>query len=38
MFVLFSVQIAALLRAYPPSKESYCLCKKDYGTEEEAKA
>jgi hypothetical protein len=29
---------AALRRADPPSKEPYLLCKKDYETEEEAKA
>jgi hypothetical protein len=27
-----------LRRADPPSKESYCLCIKDYETEEEARA
>jgi hypothetical protein len=32
------VPVAALRRADPPSKKSYRLCKKDYETEEEAKA
>jgi hypothetical protein len=36
--VLSYVQIAALRRADPLSKESYRLYKKDYETEEEAKA
>jgi hypothetical protein len=38
VFVLFFVQVAALRRADHSSKESYRLCKKDYGTEEEARA
>jgi hypothetical protein len=38
VFVLFCVYVAALRRADPPSKESYRLCKKDYETEEEARA
>jgi hypothetical protein len=38
VFVLFCVQVAALRRADHSSKESYRLCKKDYGTEEEARA
>jgi hypothetical protein len=37
-FVLSCVQVAALRRADPSSKESYCLCKKDYETEAEARA
>jgi hypothetical protein len=32
------VWVAALRRADPTSKESYRLCKKDYETEEEARA
>jgi hypothetical protein len=32
------VQVAALRRADPSSKESYRLCKKGYETEEEARA
>jgi hypothetical protein len=32
------VQIAALRQADHSSKESYRLCKKEYGTEEEARA
>jgi hypothetical protein len=35
VFVLFCVYVAALWRADHSSKESYSLCKKDYGTEEE---
>jgi hypothetical protein len=35
VFVLFCVLVAALRRADPPSKETYRLCKKDYGSEEE---
>jgi hypothetical protein len=39
MLVLSCVQVAALRRADPPSKESYRLCKKeDCETEEEAMA
>jgi hypothetical protein len=38
VFVLSCVSVAALRRADLPSKESYCLCKKDYETEEEARA
>jgi hypothetical protein len=38
VFVLSFVLVAALLRADPPSKESYRLCKNDYETEEEARA
>jgi hypothetical protein len=37
VFVLSCVQVAALQRADPPSKESYRLCKKDYESEEEAR-
>jgi hypothetical protein len=37
-FVLSCVQVAALRRADHPSNETYCLCKKDYETEEEARA
>jgi hypothetical protein len=36
--VLSCVYVAALWRADHSSKESYCLCKKDYKTEEEARA
>jgi hypothetical protein len=36
--MLFCVQLAALRRADPPSKESYRLCKKDHDTEKAAKA
>jgi hypothetical protein len=36
VFVLSCVQVAALRRADPPSKESYCLCK-DQETEKAAK-
>jgi hypothetical protein len=36
-FVLSCVQVAALRRAYPPSKESMD-CVKDQGTEKAAKA
>jgi hypothetical protein len=36
-FMLSSVYVAALRRTDPPSKESYRLCKKDYGIEEEAR-
>jgi hypothetical protein len=36
--VLSCVYVAALRRADPPSKESYCLCTKNYETEEEARA
>jgi hypothetical protein len=38
VFVLSCVQVAALRRAYHSSKDSFCLCKKDYETEEEARA
>jgi hypothetical protein len=38
VFVLFCVYVAAFRRADPPSKESYRLCKKDYETEEKARA
>jgi hypothetical protein len=38
VFVLSCVQAAALRRADHSSKESYRLCKKDYGTVEEARA
>jgi hypothetical protein len=38
VFVLFCMYVAALRWADPPSKESYRLCKKDYETEEEARA
>jgi hypothetical protein len=38
VFVLSCVQVAALRRADHSSKESYRLFKKDYETEEEAKA
>jgi hypothetical protein len=37
VFILFCESVAALQRADPPSKVSYRLCKKDYGTEEEAR-
>jgi hypothetical protein len=37
VFVLSCVQVEALRRADPPSKESYRLCKKDQGTEKAAK-
>jgi hypothetical protein len=37
VFVLSCVQVAALRRADPPSKESYRLCK-DQETEKSAKA
>jgi hypothetical protein len=37
-FMLSCVHIAALRRADHSSKESYRLCKKDYETEEEARA
>jgi hypothetical protein len=32
------VYVAALRQADPPTKEAYRLCKKDYETEEEARA
>jgi hypothetical protein len=38
VFVLSFVYVAALRRADHSSKESYRLCKKDYETEEEARA
>jgi hypothetical protein len=38
VFVLSCVYAAALRRADHSSKESYRLCKKDYETEEEARA
>jgi hypothetical protein len=38
VFVLSCEYIAALRRADHSSKESYHLCKKDYETEEEARA
>jgi hypothetical protein len=38
VFVLSCVQVAAFRRADHSSKESYRLCKNDYGTEEEARA
>jgi hypothetical protein len=38
MFVLSCVNVAALRRADHSFKESYRLCKKDYETEEEARA
>jgi hypothetical protein len=38
VFVLSCVQVAALRRADHSSKESYRLCKKYYGTKEEARA
>jgi hypothetical protein len=38
VFVLFCVQVAALRRADPPSKELYQLCKKDQETEKVVKA
>jgi hypothetical protein len=38
MFVLSCVQVTALRLADHSSKESYCLCKRDYETEEEVKA
>jgi hypothetical protein len=38
LFVLSCMQVAALRRADHSSTESYRLCKKDYETEEEARA
>jgi hypothetical protein len=38
VFVLVCVYVAALRRADHSSKKSYRLCKKDYETEEEARA
>jgi hypothetical protein len=38
VFVLSSVQVAALRRANHSSKEFYRLCKNDYETEEDARA
>jgi hypothetical protein len=38
VFVLSCVEVEALQRADHSSKESYRLCKRDYGTEEEARA
>jgi hypothetical protein len=38
VFVLSCAQVAALRRAGHSSRESYRLCKKDYETEEEARA
>jgi hypothetical protein len=38
VLMLSCVQVVALRRADPLSKESYRLCKKNYVTEEEAKA
>jgi hypothetical protein len=38
VFMLSCVEVAALRRADPLSKVSYRLCKKDYETEEEARA
>jgi hypothetical protein len=38
VFVLSCVYVEALRRADHSSKESYRLCKKDYETEEEARA
>jgi hypothetical protein len=38
LFVMSCVWVAALRRADHSSKESYRLCKNDYGTEEEATA
>jgi hypothetical protein len=38
VFVLLCVQVEALRRTDPSSKESYRLCKKDYETEEQARA
>jgi hypothetical protein len=38
MFVLSCALVAALRRAYPPSKVSYRVHKKDYEIEEEARA
>jgi hypothetical protein len=37
-FFCVCVQVEALQRADHPFKESYGLCKNDYGTEEEARA
>jgi hypothetical protein len=37
VFVLFCMQVVALRRTDHLSKESYRPCKKDYGTEEEAR-
>jgi hypothetical protein len=38
LFVLFCVQVEDLRRADHSSRDSYRLCKKDYETEEEARA
>jgi hypothetical protein len=38
VFMLSCVYVVALRWADSPSKESHCLCKKDYETEDEAKA
>jgi hypothetical protein len=38
VFVSSCVQVASLRRADRSSKESYCVYKKDYETEEEARA
>jgi hypothetical protein len=38
VFVLSCVYVAVLWRAYPPSKESYRLCKNYYEIEEETSA
>jgi hypothetical protein len=38
VFLLFCVQVGALRRADPPSKESYRLCKKDQEFEKAAKS
>jgi hypothetical protein len=37
VFVLSCVKVEVLRRADHSSEESYCLCKKDYETEEEAR-
>jgi hypothetical protein len=37
VFVLSRVLVAALRLAHHSSKESYCLCKNDYETEEKAR-
>jgi hypothetical protein len=38
VFVLSCLKVVALRGADHSSKESYCLCKKYYGTEKEARA
>jgi hypothetical protein len=38
VFMFSYLQVAALRQAYHPSKESYHLCKYDYGAEEKDRA